>query len=248
MSDPRNYQPPADVMAGRFVLITGASRGIGRAVALAVAQHGGTVIGVARTRAKLDSLCDEIEAAGAPAPMAVEADLEKMAWEDYLALADAVGERFGRLDGLLHNASILGQRAPIAHYDTMTWHRVMHINVGAVFLMTRALLPLVGRSEDGSIVFTSSGVGRVGRAFWGAYAVSKFATEGLMQVLADETEASGPRVNSINPGPTRTAMRAAAYPAEDPQTLPTPEDLAPVYLYLLGPASQGVSGRSIDCQ
>ena len=248
MTDPRNYQPPADAMRDRIVLVTGASRGIGRAVSLAVAQHGGTVVALARTRGRLDSLCDEIEAAGAPAPMAVEADLEKMTWDDHLALADALRERYGRLDSLLHNASILGQRAPIAHYDTMTWHRVMHINVGAVFLMTRAMLPLLEQSYDGAIVFTSSGVGRTGRAFWGAYAVSKFATEGLMETLADETGKSGPRANCINPGPTRTSMRAAAYPAEDPQTLVTPESLLPVYLYLLGPASRGVSGQSIDCQ
>lgn len=248
MKQARNYAPSADVMADRVVLVTGASSGIGREVSLALASHGANVVALARTRDKLESLCSEIEAAGGPEPMAVEADLEKMTWDDHLALAEALDERYGRLDGLLHNAGILGHRSPIAHYDTMTWHRVMHVNVNAAFLLTRALLPSLGKSPDATVVFTSSGVGREGRAFWGAYAVSKFATEGLMQVLAQETQQSGPRVNCINPGPTRTSMRAAAYPAEDPETLVPPAALLPVYLYLLGPASRGVSGRSIDCQ
>jgi NAD(P)-dependent dehydrogenase (short-subunit alcohol dehydrogenase family) len=152
------------------------------------------------------------------------------------------------LDGLLHNAAILGDLSPIDHYDIGLWQRVMHVNVNAPFILTRCLLPLLRESPDASIVFTTSGVGNRGRAYWGAYAASKFAVEGLSQVLADELEKTNVRVNCINPGRTRTSMRARAYPAEDPQTLSPPESLASTYLYLLGPDSRGVSNRRIDCQ
>ncbi|MBT8143065.1 MAG: YciK family oxidoreductase [Gammaproteobacteria bacterium] len=248
MSNHIDYTPPENIMRDRIVLVTGATRGIGKAVALALAGHGAQVIGLARDKSALDTLCEEIDALGAPPAFAVQADFEKLDWDAYLQLSLTIHKEFGRLDGLLHNASLLGQRAPIAHYDTMTWHRVMHVNVSAQFLLTRALLPVMQESSDGSIVFTSSGVGRSGRAYWGAYAVSKFATEGLMEVLADELDQGPIRVNAINPGATRTAMRAAAYPGEDPMTLATPESLAPAYLYLLGPDSHGVSGRSFDAQ
>lgn len=235
-------------MADRVVMVTGATRGIGKAISVALARHGATVIALGRRREALDALCDELSAAGAATPYAVEADLERLDWDSYLKLGEALGEQYSRLDGLLHNASLLGQRAPIAHYDTMTWHRVMHVNVSAAFLLTRALLPLLQNAADASVVFTSSGVGRQGRAYWGAYAVSKFATEGLMQVLADEMDNTSVRVNCINPGATRTSMRAAAYPGEDPMTLATPESLVPAYLYLLGPDSHGVNGASFDAQ
>ena len=150
---------------------------------------------------------------------------------------------------MLHNAAILGQHAPIEHYDIGTWHQVMHLNLNVPFILTQILLPVLRQSADASVVFTSSGVGRQGRAFWGAYAVSKFGLEGLSEVLADETSGEGRlRVNCINPGRTRTSMRRAAYPGEDPATLPAPESLMGPYLWLLGPASRGVTGHSIDCQ
>jgi NAD(P)-dependent dehydrogenase (short-subunit alcohol dehydrogenase family) len=155
-------------------------------------------------------------------------------------------QEFGRLDGLLHNASILGARSPIEHHDVKIWLETIHVNLNAPFILTQALLPLLHKSKDPSIVFTSSGVGRKGRAFWGAYGVSKFGTEGLMETLADEC--SDIRVNCINPGATRTAMRKAAYPGEDPTTLKTPAEIMPPYLYLIGPDSRGVTGQSYDCQ
>jgi len=158
-------------------------------------------------------------------------------------------ERYGRLDGLLHNAGILGTLSPIEHYDVPTWCRVLHVNVTAAFALTQVLLPALRRSTDASIVFTTSNVGRRGRAYWGAYAVSKFATEGLTQVLAAELEGIGPvRVNALNPGRARTLMRRQAYPAEDINTLPPPEALTGPYVALLGPASRGVTGGSFDCQ
>jgi NAD(P)-dependent dehydrogenase (short-subunit alcohol dehydrogenase family) len=204
---------------------------------------------VGRTQARLEQVYDEITAAGAPEPAIVVLDFRRAGGPEYFALADQLEGTYGRLDGLLHNAGILGQRAPIEHYDVAAWHEVMHINLNVPFVLTRTLLPLLRKSEDASIVFTSSSVGRRGRAFWGAYAVSKSAVEGLAQVLADETDRSGQlRVNCLNPGATRTAMRRAAYPGEDPATVPDPAELMNPYLFLLGPASRGVSGGTFDCQ
>ncbi len=246
--DPRHYQAPPDALHGRVILITGAGDGIGRAVSKACASHGATVLLLGRTVRKLESVYDEIVAAGAPRPGICPMDLSTAQGEQYDALTDSLTKEYGRLDGLLHNAGILGQRTPIEQYDIGTWQLVMHVNVTAAFILTQICLPMLKRSEDASIVFTSSGVGRSGRAYWGAYAASKFATEGLMEVLADETDGTPIRVNAINPGKTRTAMRAKAYPAEDKSKLALPEDIVGPYLYLLGPDSSDVRGKSIDCQ
>lgn len=168
---------------------------------------------------------------------------------DYLELASLFEKEFGRLDGVLHNASLLGDITPMDGYSADTWDSVMQVNVNAAFYLTQALLPLLRNSDDARILFTSSSVGRRGRAYWGAYSVSKAATENLAQVLAEELEnTSKIRVNTVNPGATRTAMRANAYPGEDPMTLKTPEELLPVYLYLLGPDSSNVNGVSLDAQ
>src|SRR5262249_8134616 len=202
-----------------------------------------------RNGRKLEDVHTEIEAAGGPEPTIAVLDLEKALASDYDALVAAVLERFGRLDGLLHNAGILGTLSPVEHYDVPTWCRVMHVNVTAAFALTQVLLPSLKRSEDASILFTSSSVGRRGRAYWGAYAVSKFATEGLMQVLATELEnITSIRVNSLNPGRTRTMMRRQAFPAEDINTLPLPETLTGPYVALLGPGSRGITGRTFDAQ
>ena len=247
--DPRNYSPRADELAGRIIAVTGASSGIGRAVALACARVGATVVLIGRNARKLEAVHTEIETAGGPEPVIAVLDLEKALASDYDQLAAAVSERFGRLDGLLHNAGILGTLSPIEHYDVPTWCRVMHVNVTAQFALTQVLLPVLKRSEDASILFTSSAVGRVGRAYWGAYAISKFATEGLMQVLAQESEnITHIRVNSLNPGRARTMMRRQAYPAEDINTLPLPESLTGPYIALLGPASRGITGHAFDAQ
>lgn len=248
-NDLLNYQAAPDLLADRVILITGAGAGIGRAVAIAAANHGATVVLLGRTVTKLEETYDVIVSAEAPVPVIVPLDLKTAGIDQYRDLAAQLEDQFGRLDGLLHNAGILGERAPLRDYEPPVWHDVMQINVNATFLLTQACLPLLLAADDAAVLFTSSGVGRVGRAYWGAYSVSKFATEGLMEVLADEVEqTSALRVNCLNPGATRTAMRQAAYPAEDPQTLPTPESLAPAYLFLLGPDSAGVRGQSIDAQ
>ena len=222
---------------------------MGRAVALACARHGANVILIGRNARKLEKVHTEIEAGGGPEPIIALLDLEKALAADYDQLASAVVERYGRLDGLLHNAGILGAVSPIEHYDVPTWYRVMHINVTAAFALTHVLIPALKRSQDASVIFTSSGVGRRGRAYWGAYAVSKSAIEGLSQVLASEMEGStAVRVNTLNPGRARTQMRRQAYPAEDIDTLPLPESLTGPYIALLGPGSRGVTGGAFNCQ
>jgi len=247
--DPRTHQPRPDELSGRVIAVTGASSGIGRAVALACARFGATVILIGRNARKLETVHGEIEAAGGPEPTIAVLDLEKAVASDYDQLASAVSERFGRLDGLLHNAGLLGTLSPIEHYDVPTWCRVMHVNVTAAFALTQVLLPALKQSPDASVLFTSSSVGRRGRAYWGAYAVSKFATEGFMQILASEVEnLTSIRVNSLNPGRARTMMRRQAYPAEDINTLPLPETLTGPYVALLGPASRGVTGQTFDAQ
>lgn len=245
--DHRNYSYPADLLRERIILITGASDGIGRGLALHTAAHGARVILHGRNVPKLEAVYDEIEQIdGALRPSIAVMDLATADGEAYQTLADSLNEEFGRLDGLVNNASILGERFSIEQYDAAMWQRVMHVNVTAAFVLTQVCLPLLHRADDASIIFTSSGVGRVGKAFWGAYAVSKFATEGLSQVLASEQVRM--RVNCINPGPVRTDMRRAAYPAEDRDALKRPGDIMPTYMYLLGPDSTGVTGQSLDAQ
>lgn len=247
--DLRSYQPAANVLQDRVILITGASDGIGKAVALKAAAHGATVLLHGRNVRKLEAVYDTIVAAKHPRPSIVPLDFEKAGPEDYEKLAVALDQQFGRLDTLLHNAGMLGERAPIEHHDVPKWMRTMHVNVTAPFILTKYCLPLLKRSADASIVFTSSGVVPRPRAYWGAYLASKWAGEGLMRMLADELENQPKiRVNSIDPGKVRTAMRLAAYPAEDPQTLPAPEAIATPYLFLLGPDSRGVTGEAFSCQ
>jgi NAD(P)-dependent dehydrogenase (short-subunit alcohol dehydrogenase family) len=243
------YEARPGLLADRVILVTGAGAGIGRALAKRVASLGATAILHGRTVSRLESVYDEIRDAGGPEPAIFPLNLERATGEDYDRLSGAIEAQWGRLDGLVHNAGVLGGRTPIEHHDVADWQRVLHVNLTAPFILCRCLLPLLFQSADASVVFTSSGVGRRGKAYWGAYAVSKFGVEGLSQVLADEL-ANKPniRVNVINPGATRTSMRAAAYPAEDPEHLKTPEEILGAYLYLLGPDSRGVTGRSYDAQ
>lgn len=247
--DPRSYASPDNILRDRIILITGSSDGIGKALALRAAGLGAQIILHGRSVAKLEKVYDAIEEIpDAPRPSIAVLDLESANAQSYETLANSIADEFGRLDGLVHNASILGDRYSIEQYDAVTWQKVMHVNVTAAFALTQVFLPLLQQSADPSVIFTSSGVGRTGKAFWGAYAVSKFATEGLSQVLASEQEHRSIRVNCINPGAVRTAMRRAAYPAEDRDALKTAEDILPTYTYLLGPDSMGVTGQSLDAQ
>lgn len=243
------YQAPADLLKDRIILVTGSSDGIGRAAALAYARHGATVILHGRNQQKLETLYDEIVKEGLAEPAIVTLDFATASYDDFVTLQGSIGEMFGRLDGLLHNAGMLARRNTIASINSNDWHKVMQVNVNAPFMLTKVMLPLLQESDAGSIVFTSSSVGRKGRAFWGSYAVSKFAIEGMMQVLADEIEnTSNIRVNSLNPGATNTAMRRLAYPGEVATNNPHPDDIMPMYLYLMGKDSRHLHGQALNAQ
>jgi NAD(P)-dependent dehydrogenase (short-subunit alcohol dehydrogenase family) len=247
-ADPRSYVPPPDSHRGRVIVVSGAGDGIGQAVALALARQGATVGLLGRTQRKLERTYDRIVQLGGPKPALMPYNLETAGASEYDALHDALDREFGRIDGLAHVAGILGALSPIDHYDVPTWCKVLHVNLTAAFILTRTLLPLLRRSQDATVLFTSSGVARRGQAYWGAYSVSKFGIEGLMQVLAHESEQTRIRVNSVNPGPVRTAMRLQAYPAEDRSHLVEPEAVTAPFLFLLGPASLGINGQAFDCQ
>ena len=245
----RHYSPAEDLLADRVILVTGASGSIGGALAQACARLGARIILSGRSVRKLEKVYDSIVAQGGPRPSIAPLDFEKADAAAYDALTEAIGAEFDRLDGLAHVGGILGDRSPIVHYDVPTWLKVMHVNVNAPFILTKVLLPLLGKATDATIVFTTSGVSIKGRAYWGAYAVSKFANEGMMQVLADELATESPiRSNSVNPGAVRSPMRARAYPGEDAEKLARPEAVLAPFLYLLGPDSRGVTGCRFDAQ
>ncbi len=241
-----DYSPSPTLLADRIILITGAGDGIGRAAAKSFAAYGATVILLGRTTRKLEAVYDEIEQAGHPQPAIYPMNLEGASPNDYESLANTLETEFGRLDGLLHNAALLGTLTPLEHYDVSTWYQLMQVNLNAPFLLTKACLGLMKQAKEASIVFTSSNVGRKGKAYWGAYSVSKFGIEGMMQVLADELEANTAiRVNSINPGAVRTRMWKEVYPGKEPETVQPPETIMPLYLYLMGPDSHEVNGQAL---
>jgi NAD(P)-dependent dehydrogenase (short-subunit alcohol dehydrogenase family) len=230
-TDPREYTYSPDLLNDRIILITGASDGIGRALAIRAAELGGQIILHGRNVKKLEKVYDEIDSIkSAPRPSIAVVDLASANSNAYESLASNLEQEYGRLDGLVHNAGIIGGRFSIEQYDAVQWQQVMHVNVTAAFALTQVLLPMLKQADDPSVIFTSSGVGRTGRAYWGAYAVSKFATEGLSQVLADEHRSGKLRANCVNPGATRTNMRLEAYPAEDRDALKRPEEILATYL------------------
>ena len=242
----KSYQPHAGLLKDHIILITGAGSGIGRTIAITYAKYGATTLLLGRTPGKLEAVKNEIHQQGYPAPHLLPMDLESTHYADYEALADQIDNHFGRLDGLVHNAGLLGRVGSVCQYEPDLWSKVFQVNVHAEFMLTKACLPLLRKNRDSALLFTTSSVGIQGRANWGAYCVSKFATEGFAQVVADEEK--NIRVNVINPGAVRTHMRATACPAEDPMTLPTPEDIMPAYLYFMGKDSRGITGQRVNAQ
>lgn len=243
-----HYQPKQDLLQDRIILVTGASDGIGREAAQTYARYGATVILLGRNEEKLRQVARSIAEEKGTQPHWFTLDLLTCTSDECHQLAQRIATHFPRLDGVLHNAGLLGDICPMSEQNPQVWQDVMQVNVNATFMLTQALLPLLLKSDAGSLVFTSSSVGRQGRANWGAYATSKFATEGMMQVLADEYQNRHLRVNCINPGGTRTGMRASAFPTEDPQKLKTPADIMPLYLWLMGDDSRRKTGMTFDAQ
>lgn len=245
--DKQLYEPNAQLLKDRVILVTGASRGIGRAVAKTYANFGATVILLGRTIKELESLYDEIEAQGSPQAAIYPLNLCNATPEHYAELKRTIDQNFGRLDGLLHNAGMLGTLTPIEHYEIDTWYQIMQVNLNSVFLATQALLPLMKRAQDASIIFTSSNVGVNPKAYWGAYAIASAGSEAFMKILSEECEThTNVRANSIMPERVRTALRASVYPAEDKNTLTLPEDIMSTYLYLMGPDGKHINGQSFS--
>ncbi|PCJ28490.1 MAG: YciK family oxidoreductase [SAR86 cluster bacterium] len=241
------YKAPANFLTDKTILITGASDGIGKACAKSFAEHGASLVLLGRTQSKLESVYDEIEELHPGKVVIHPIDFKTASIEDYKILADSINDQYESLDGVIHNAALLGARTPIEFYPDQDWSDLMQVNVNAAFHLSKVLIPALSRSADARMIFTSSSVGRTGRAYWGAYGVSKFAIEGLMQTLAEELEnTTSIRVNSLNPGGTRTLMRRDAYPAENPETQPTAESLMPVYLYLMSPEAKSIHGQALN--
>jgi len=243
-----DFIPAGDSLKHKVILVTGAGDGIGKQAALNYAKHGATLILLGRTVKKLESVYDEILALGGPEPAIIPLNLNGATPQHYKDMAMTIEQQFKKLDGVLFNAGFLGYLSPMEQVGDKLWNEVMQVNLNSMFFMLKPLLTVLKNAPLASVVFTSSGVGRKGRAFWGPYAVSKFATEGFMQTLADEYQDSTLRFNCINPGATRTQMRAKAYPAEDSSKLKTAAEIMPTYLYLMDDSSKAVNGLSIDAQ
>jgi len=245
----RNYLPRASLLDGRIIVVTGADNDIGRCAAQACAAHGATAVLLGHNLQQLTDTYDRIEEAGLSQPAIYAIDAAGASPDDYQELAEVLDREFGRLDGLLHAGTMLGALTPMEHYKPELWAKVIEVNLNAPFLLTRACLPLLKRSEDASVLFSTADVGRKGRAYWGAYGASMAGVEGMMQILADELEVNTTvRVNSIDPGPVRSALRIMAYPAEDHTRLPEPAEVMNAYLYLIGPDSQGITGQPFNAQ
>jgi NAD(P)-dependent dehydrogenase (short-subunit alcohol dehydrogenase family) len=246
---PKQFTPDAGLLAGRVILITGAGGGLGRALAVESARAGASVILSGRNAAKLDRVYDEIEKLGGPQPAIAALDLAAATAADYDNLAKTIDDEFGKLDGLVHCAALLGDRTPLEQYDVPTWCKVLHVNLTAPFILTQVLLPNLRKSADASVIFVSSGVVTNQRPYWGAYAVAKSGLESVRSMLSQELEGEpNIRVNSVNPGRMRTGMRAAAYPAEDPNTLPAPVSVSGTFLYLLSALGRGIDGQYFEAQ
>ena len=242
-----SYNPAPDLLKDRIILVTGAGDGIGRVAARRFAACGATVVLLGRTTRKLEQVYDAIEQAGHPQAAIYPMNLEGASPKDYADLAQVLETEFGHLDGLLHNAATLGTLTPITHYDIELWYKVLQVNLNAPFLLTRAVLNLMIRSPDASILFTADTVSDEGRAYWGAYAVAKGGIQTLMKILASELEVNtSVRVNCINPGKVHTNLRINAYPAGNPEEWANPEAIMATYLYLMGPDSRGITGQTIN--
>lgn len=246
---PSDFNAQENCLKDKVILVTGSGDGIGKVAAKTFAQYGATVILLSKTEKKLINVYDEIVNAGHPQPAIITLNLEKATLDQFAELAHTIEKEFGHLDGLLHNAAMFEGLSPIAQFDPVLWERTTKVNLHAPFLLSQAMIPLLNKSKDASMIFTSSGVAHKGRAYWGAYGVTKAAQDNLMGILADELELDTPiRVNSIDPGRVRTRMRALAFPGENPMDNPAPEDIMDAYLYLMSNESKDINGQIVSCK
>jgi NAD(P)-dependent dehydrogenase (short-subunit alcohol dehydrogenase family) len=230
------------MLDNKVILITGASRGIGRTVAKALAANGASVILLSRTVQDLESLYDEIVQAGYPTPSIYPFNLCTATLEDYDDLRRSIEQQYGRLDGLIHNAGMLGALSPIEHYDIHKWYQVLQVNLNSVFILTQACMQLLKKSAAASIIFTTADVSTTPKANWGAYAVASAGCHTMMQMLASECEnLTNIRVNAIKPNKIQTTLRAQAYPAEEQSSLQKPDAIVERYLYLMSDESQHIN-------
>lgn len=243
---PENYQASKELLKDRVILVTGAGDGIGKAAAKIYARHGASIVLTGRTSHKLEAVYDEIMNEGHAEPAIFPLDLSTASHADILGLAGGIAQEFGRLDGLLNNAAELGSLTPVDHYPVDLLQRILTVNLQAPFILTQACLPLLRQSDDAAILFSSTETYEKTGAYWGAYGISKQGLDAFMLILADELENNTPiRVNSIDPGAVRTRLRQLAYPAEDMSKLKLPEEVAPSYLYMMGPDSKHLRGKIV---
>jgi len=241
----KNQNVKKDEFEGKVVLVTGANRGLGLAITMDLARAGATVIMLGRDLGSLEYAYDAVVDAGLKEPILYPLDLEVATPENYQELQDNLLNQFGKLDGLVHNAAILGTQMPIEQYDIKLWYSTIQINLSAPFMLTQFLIPALLKSDDARIIFLSSTVGREARAYWGAYSVSKFGIEGFAKTLSEELEKTKISVNTVNPGKMRTEMRRTAYPAEDSSTVPLPEEKSQAIVHLLSSSSPKINGEQL---
>ncbi|MBT3456746.1 MAG: YciK family oxidoreductase [Thiotrichales bacterium] len=241
----KNQNVKKDEFEGKVVLVTGANRGLGLAITMDLARAGATVIMLGRDLGSLEYAYDAVVDADLKEPILYPLDLEGATPENYQELQDNLLNQFGKLDGLVHNAAILGTQMPIEQYDIKLWYSTIQINLSAPFMLTQFLIPALLKSDDARIIFLSSTVGREARAYWGAYSVSKFGIEGFAKTLSEELEKTKISVNTVNPGKMRTEMRRTAYPAEDSSTVPLPEEKSQAIVHLLSSSSPKINGEQL---
>ena len=249
MSTYNEYSPSGDFLKDRVILVTGAGQGLGRLAALAYAQHGAVVILHGRKVAKLEKVYDEIEELGKESAVIYPLDFEKVTEEDCSVLASAIAQQLGRLDGILHNAAFLYGPSPLTSQTIDQWEILLKVNLVAPFAITKACFPLLKAAPDASIIMTTSTHSHNPTAYWGGFAVAKAGLETFVKIQADEwKELSNLRINGLMPGIVNTPQRAKTHPGEIKKTLLQPEDLMPIYLFLMGPDSRAIKGEIIACQ
>jgi len=235
-------------LTNKVILVTGAGDGIGKQAALTYAELGATVILLGKTTQKLEAVYDEIVEQGSPQPAIIPLDFKGATKQNYVDMVATIKDQFGQLDGALLNGAMLGELSPFTTIHEQIWNDVMQVNLNSQYLISQALLPLLQATKNSSLLFTTSAVGNKGKAYWGAYSVSKFAIEGMMQVIADEYDTTSVRTNAINPGATNTKMRSVAYPGENSETIASTKDIMPAYVYLMSDVSIDVNGQVVNAQ